>query len=69
MTRRGWELLVGAYLLLAIGFAVAIGVAYHDLQKTQAQEIRIAQLEMQIATSNAMLQGEVSALESARAAP
>ena len=63
MTRRAWELLIGAYVLLAVGFAVAIGVAYHDLQQTQSQEQRIAKLETQLATNEAQIQGEIVVLE------
>jgi Tfp pilus assembly protein PilN len=63
MTRRAWDLLIGAYILLAVGFAVAMGVAYHDLQQTQAQEQRIAKLETQLATTDAQLQGEIVVLE------
>lgn len=63
MTRHAWGLLVGAYILLAIGFAVAMGVAYHDLQQTQSQEQRISKLEIQLATNEAQLQGEIVVLE------
>jgi hypothetical protein len=63
VTRRTWELLIGAYLILAIGFAVAMGVAYHDLQQTKAQEQRIGHLEVTLATTEAQLQGEVLVLE------
>ena len=63
MTRRAWELLIGAYVLLAVGFAVAIGVAYHDLQSTQAQEQRIAKLEVSLASTEAQIQGEITVLE------
>lgn len=63
MTRRAWDLLIGAYILLAVGFAVAMGVAYHDLQQTQSQEQRIAKLEVQLATNEAQLQGEIVVLE------
>ena len=65
MTKRGWELLIGAYIILAVGFAVAIGVAYHDLQQTQSQEQRIARLEIQLATTEAQMQGELNVLEKA----
>lgn len=63
MTRRAWELLIGAYIILAVGFGVAIGVAYHDLQQTQSQEQRISKLELQLATNQATLQGEIVVLE------
>lgn len=63
MTRRAWELLIGAYIILAVGFAVAIGVAYHDLQQTQAQEQRIAKLEIELTMTDAQLQGEIRVLE------
>lgn len=63
MTRRAWELLIGAYIILAVGFAVAIGVAYHDLQQTQSQEQRIAKLEVSLASTEAQLQGEIVVLE------